>query len=130
MKIIKIKELQKNPSSLIRYLEYNEYVLITKKNKPIGIAISFNDKIITNALKTSILIEAYENSLISLGELAKALNMSKEEVLKFLSTLGIDVINHDFNEDLETIKEFLGDLNPLESFKNVNSIEYVDNIRN
>jgi len=86
--------------------------------------------LITNGLKTSLLIEAYENSLISLGELAKALNMSKKEAIKFLSTLRIDVIDYDFNVDLETIKKFLYDLNPLESFKNVNSIEYVDNIRN
>jgi len=130
MKIIKIKKLQKNPSSITKALKNNDYVLITKRNKPIGIVIFFNDKIIINGLKASLLIEAYENSLISLGELAKALNMLKKEALKFLSTLGIDVINHDFNEDLETIKEFLCDLNPLESFKNINSIEYVDKIRN
>jgi len=67
MKIIKIKELQKNPSSITKALKNNEYVLITKRNKPIGIVISFNDKIIINGLKASLLIEAYENSLISLG---------------------------------------------------------------
>ena len=107
MKTIGIRELQKNASSITKWLEENEYTLITKRNKPIGIAISFNDSIITNGLKTSLLIEAYKNSLISLGELAKALNMSKEEVLKFLSTLGVDIVDYDFNEDLETIKEFL-----------------------
>ena len=107
MKAIGIRELQKNASLVTKWLEENEYTLITKRNKPIGIAISFNDSIITNSLKTSLLIEAYQNFLISLGELAKTLNMSKEEVLKFLSTLGVDVVDYDFNEDLETIKEFL-----------------------
>jgi len=107
MKTIGIRELQKNASSITKWLEENEYTLITKRNKPIGIAISFNDEIITNGLKTSFLIEAYKNSLISLGELAKAINMSKEETLKFLSTLGVDIVDYDFNEDLETIKEFL-----------------------
>jgi len=107
MKTIGIRELQKNASSITKWLEENEYTLITKRNKPIGIAISFNDSIITNGLKTSLLIEAYNNSLISLGELAKALNTSKEEVLKFLSTLGVDIVDYDFNEDLEAIKEFL-----------------------
>lgn len=107
MKAIGIRELQKNASSITKWLEENEYTLITKRNKPIGIAISFNDEIITNGLKTSFLVEAYKNSLISLGELAKALNMSKEETLKFLSTLGVDIVDYDFNEDLETIKEFL-----------------------
>ena len=107
MKAIGIRELQKNASLVTKWLEENEYTLITKRNKPIGIAISFSDSIITNGLKTSLLIDAYKNSLISLGELAKALNMSKEEALKFLSSLGVDVVDYDFNEDLETIKEFL-----------------------
>lgn len=107
MKTIGIRELQKNPSNITKWLENNEYTIITKRNKPIGITISFNDKIITNGLKTSLLIEAYQNSLITLGEIAKVLNMSKEEVIKFLSTLGIDIIDYDFNEDLETIKDFL-----------------------
>ena len=107
MKTIGIRELQKNPSNITKWLENNEYTIITKRNKPIGITISFNDKIITNGLKTSLLIEAYQNSLITLGEIAKALNMSKEEIMKFLSALGIDIIDYDFNEDLETIKDFL-----------------------
>jgi len=107
MKAIGIRELQKNASLVTKWLEENEYTLITKRNKPIGIAISFSDSIITNGLKTSLLIDAYKNSLISLGELAKALNMPKEEALKFLSTLGVDVVDYDFNEDLEAIKEFL-----------------------
>ena len=107
MKTIGIRDLQKNPSAITKWLENNEYTLITKRNKPIGIAISFNDSIITNGLKTSFLVEAYKKSLISLGELANSLNMSKDETMKFLSSIGVDVIDYDFDEDLENLKDFL-----------------------
>ena len=107
MKTIGIRDLQKNPSAITKWLENNEYTLITKRNKPIGIAISFNDSIITNGLKTSFLVEAYKKSLISLGELANSLNMSKDETMKFLSSVGVDVIDYDFDEDLENLKDFL-----------------------
>lgn len=107
MKTIGIRDLQKNPSLITKWLENNEYTLITKRNKPIGIAISFNDSIITNGLKTSFLVEAYKKSLISLGELANSLNMSKDETMKFLSSIGVDVIDYDFDEDLENLKDFL-----------------------
>jgi len=107
MKTIGIRELQKNPSLITKWLENSEYTIITKRNKPIGIAISFDDSIITQGLKTSLLIDAYKESLISLGELAKALNMNKKEAMKFLSNLGVEIIDYDFNEDLETLKEIM-----------------------
>ena len=106
MKAIGIRELQKNPSVITKWLENKEYTIITKRNKPIGITISFDDKIITEGLKTSLLIDAYQNSLIGLGELAKSLNMTKKEAMKFLSSLGVDVIDYDFEDDLKTAKKF------------------------
>jgi len=99
--------LQKNPSLITKWLENKEYTLITKRNKPIGIVISFNDKIITEGLKTSFLVEAYKNSLISLGELARALNMDKKETMKFLSSIGINVIDYSFDEEMQTIEKLL-----------------------
>ena len=107
MKTIGIRELQKNPSAITKWLENREYTLITKRNRPIGIAIAFDDAIITRGLRTSLLLQAYQDSLLSLGELAKALGMSKEEVMKFLSVMGVDVIDYDFYEDLATIKEIV-----------------------
>lgn len=107
MKAIGIRELQKNPSLITKWLENKEYTIITKRNKPIGITISFDDKIITEGLKTSFLIDAYQNSLIGLSELAKSLNMNKKEAMKFLSSLGVNVIDYDFEDDLKTAKKFL-----------------------
>ena len=43
----------------------------------------------------------------TIGELAKSLNISKDETMKFLSKIEIDVIDYNFNDDLETIENFL-----------------------
>ena len=109
MKSIGIRELQKNSSLISKWLENKEYTLITKRNRPIGVAIPFNDTIIEEGLKNSLLIEAYKNSLISLGEVAKSLGMTKKEAMKFLSTVGIDIIDYDLNEDMQTIKNLYND---------------------
>jgi len=109
MKAIGIRDLQKNPSLITKWLKDREYTLITKRNKPIGIAISFEDEIITEGLKTSFLVEAYKNSIITLGELAKSLNMSKAEAMKFLSSIGVNVIEYDFQDDLDTIEKIIYD---------------------
>lgn len=107
MQTIGIKELQINPAVLTRSLEADEYTMITKRSKPIGMAISFDDKIITQGLKTSLMLDAYQKSYLSLGQLSKALNISHQKALKLLSMMDIDIINYDFEEDMQFMDTFL-----------------------
>jgi len=107
MQTIGIKDLQINPAILTRSLEADEYTMITKRSTPIGLAISFNDSIITEGLKTSIMVDAYKQGLLSLGQVAKALEMPKEKVMKMLSMMGIDIIDYDFKDDIKSLDSFL-----------------------
>ena len=107
MKTIGIKDLQINPAILTRSLEADEYTMITKRSKPIGLALSFSDSIITNGLKTSLMIDAYKQGLLSLGQMAKALDIPKEKAMKLLSSMGIDVIAYDFNDDMKNMDSFI-----------------------
>lgn len=106
MQTIGIKDLQINPAVLTRSLEANNYAMITKRSKPIGIAISFNDKIIDQGLKTALMIDAFEKGYLSLGQLSKTLEISKEKTLKMLSLMGIDSISYDFSDDMKFIENF------------------------
>jgi len=45
MNVIGIKQLQTNASQLSHNLAHNEYTLITRKGKPIGIALPFSDEL-------------------------------------------------------------------------------------
>ena len=107
MQTIGIKDLQVNPATLTKALEAQEYTLITKRSKPIGIALAFEDKIVTEGLKTALMIDAYEKSLLSLGQLSKALDLSKREAMKMLSLSGIDIIDYDFKDELKDLDSFL-----------------------
>ena len=107
MKTIGIKDLQINPAILTRSLEADEYTMITKRSKPIGLALSFNDSIITEGLKTSLMIDAYKQGLLSLGQVAQALEISKEKVMKLLSSMGIDVVAYDFQDDMKSMDSLL-----------------------
>ncbi len=106
MQTIGIKDLQINPAILTRSLEAEEYTMITKRSKPIGIAISFDDKIVTQGLKTALMVDAYKNGYLSLGQVAKALDLSKEKTMKILSTMGVDVIDYDFEDDMKSMDSF------------------------
>jgi predicted HTH domain antitoxin len=107
MQTIGIKELQVNPAILTRSLEADEYTMITKRSKPIGMAFSFDDSIVTDGLKTALMIDAYKKSYLSLGQFAKALDKSHEEAMKLLSLMGVDVIDYDFEDDMKSMDSFL-----------------------
>jgi len=106
MQMIGIKDLQVNPAVLTKSLEAHEYSMITKHSKPIGLAVAFDDDIISLGLQKALLIEAYKNSLLSLGQLSKALKVSSRESMKMLSLLGIDIIDYDLDEELQNLDSF------------------------
>jgi len=93
MQAIGIKNLQINPAILTKSLEAHEYSMITKHSTPIGIAVAFDDTIITHGLKKALLVDAYGNGLLSLGQLSKLLEVSKKKILKMLSLMGINLDN-------------------------------------
>lgn len=104
MQTIGIRELQTNPAIFTKTLENNELAIITKRSAPIGIAVAFNDSIVSNGLKTSLLLEAFKNGMLSLGQFCKAQNISKKEGMRLLSIMGIDMIDYSFADVLETLK--------------------------
>ncbi len=81
--------------------------MITRENKPIGIAISLNDTIINDELRVALMIEAYKNSHLSLGQLSKALRIDKKKALKMLSLMGVDAIDYNLDDDMPFINSYL-----------------------
>ena len=107
MQTIGIRDLQINPATLTKALEKKEYTLITKRSTPIGVAVSFDDDILSKGLKTSLLIEGYKSGNISLGQLAKNLNISKKEAMHLLDMMGIESVEYDFKDDMQTLSKLL-----------------------
>ncbi|NKQ41131.1 MAG: type II toxin-antitoxin system Phd/YefM family antitoxin [Sulfurovum sp.] len=107
MQTVGIRDLQLNPASFTKPLENNEFVMITKRGKPIGIATSFNDDALHHGLIESIVLKAFNQGDISLGQLSKSLKLTKRETMKYLQIVNIPLTNYDIGEDLKGIEEFL-----------------------
>ena len=107
MQTIGIRDLQTNPAILTRALESRQYTMITKRSTPIGIAVSFSDGILANGLKTSLLIDGYKSGNISLGQLASNLDISKQKAMHLLDMMGIDCIEYDFADDMQTLSKLV-----------------------
>lgn len=90
MQTVGINDLQTNPAILTKLFKTHEYSMITQHSKPIGIAVAFDDTILTHGLQKALLVDTYKNGLLSLGQLSKT--------LKILSLMGIDVVDYNFED--------------------------------
>lgn len=106
MHAIAIRELRNNPANLTRSLEQDEYVFITKRGKPIGVAVPLNDENLQIGLTKATALQAWRNGDISLGKMAELVQMDKHELRRLLSDMGLPIIDYPV-EELEAEVEWL-----------------------
>jgi predicted HTH domain antitoxin len=73
----------------------------------IGIkALKSSPSVLTNAMETQehLLIRAYADSGLSLGQLAHALGKSYSDVVKLLALLNIPILDYDLADELDTLE--------------------------
>lgn len=107
MQTVGIRDLQLNPASFSKPLENDEFVMITKRGKPLGIATPLTDDALHHGLIESMVLKAFNQGDISLGQLSKALDLTKQDTMKYLALVNIPLTDYDLTEDLETIETFL-----------------------
>jgi len=108
MLTIGIKELKNNPSILTKGVEdRDEYLFISKRGKPIAVAMSLDNEVFDHGFKKWVLIKAYKKGDLSLGQLSKALEQSYSDTMEMLGVLGVAVIDYDLDDELSTIEKLL-----------------------
>jgi len=108
MLTIGIKELKNNPSILTKGVEdKDEYLFISKRGKPIAVAMSLDNEVFDHGFKKWVLIKAYKKGDLSLGQLSKALEQSYADTMEMLGVLGVAVIDYDLDDELPTIEKLL-----------------------
>jgi predicted HTH domain antitoxin len=105
MNVIGIKELQTNPGKISQTLEQGQYVLITRRGVPLGVALPFSDQLLEHGLKNWMALTAFQAGDLSLWQLAKVLGKNRHETLELLGNLKIPVADYDLQEDLDTLDE-------------------------
>jgi predicted HTH domain antitoxin len=107
MQFVGIKEIKMNPAIISKAIEDHQYLLISKRGKPIAIATALDDKVFDLGLKKWILIKAFENGSLSLGQLSRALDQSYTKTVKLLDLLNIPTLAYDLDDELDTIDSLL-----------------------
>ncbi|MBE9561736.1 MAG: UPF0175 family protein [Proteobacteria bacterium] len=106
MKTLGIKKLETNPEQLSFFLEQDEILLITAQ-QPLGVLVPFSSHLIELGLVQWLAIKAFESGDLTLGQVAKALNKTKSEMLDTLDKLNISIADYDLMEDLSVIENLI-----------------------
>ena len=106
MVAVGIKEIKINPSVISKSINNSdEYIFISKRGKPIAVAMSLENEIFDFGLKSWVMIQAFKNGDLSLGQLSKALGKSYTETMELLGLLKIPLFDYDIESDLATLEE-------------------------
>ena len=103
MQMAGIKEIKENSGLISKTIEDHQYLLISKRDKPIATATALDDEVFDVGLKKWILIQAFKCSDLSLGQLSRSLDKSYAETIKLLNLLNIPSPNYELKDEMDVI---------------------------
>lgn len=100
--------LNSRDSNLLKQVNITKdnYTLLLDNGKPVGLFTAINNEILQSGLIQWLVIKAYQNGDISIGQLSQQLELKLEETFDFLSGLNIPVVDYDLDDDLRTIENW------------------------
>jgi hypothetical protein len=99
MTTLGIKAIQTNPGLLTKSFEEDDYSLITKHGIPVGLALGFDSGLLEEGLKHWLVAKAFANGDMSLGEVARAWETSREDAMRTLDALGIPIADYSLSDE-------------------------------
>ena len=103
MQTVGIKELKTNPSLISKAFDRHDYLLITRRGRPIGIASAFDDQVLDLGYQKWIALRSFQAGDMSLGQVAHVFEKTKPEMMLLLAELGVPLADYDLQEDLDTL---------------------------
>lgn len=105
MTTLGLKEIQTNPALLGKSIQEEPYALITKRGKPLGLFVRFDDLVVDRGLKNAVALSAYKNGDLSLGQLSNTLELSKTATIALLGDLKIPLFDYDLGDEFASLKD-------------------------
>ncbi len=106
MDVFTVRDLREHTGSLIHDAEKGKLSLVTKRGRPVFLAVPFNKHLIELGLHVSLAVTLYKKHLITLEKAAKLADKSLEDFIEILGKLNISIVNYSKKELSKEIKDF------------------------
>ncbi len=106
MDTFSVRDLREHTGALIHGAEAGKLSLITKRGRPVFLAIPFTDELIEFGLRPALAVHLYKEGIFTLAKAAKLSGESLEGFIASLSKLGIPIVQYTIKDVNEELKDF------------------------
>lgn len=110
MHTFSIRNLREKVGDLVADAEAGQMSLITKRGKPVFLAVPFDENMFQLGLHTFLAVEAYKVGSVSLEKAAKMASLSVESFMERLSEYAIPIANYaveEVQDDVDTLQKLM-----------------------
>ena len=107
METFTVRGLREHSGILIHDAEQGKLSVVTKRGKPVFLAIPFNEDLIQTGLRAAIAVNLYKEGILTLEKSAKFAGQSMEIFMERLSKLDIPTVDYSASEIAEELKSFV-----------------------
>ncbi len=110
MHTFSIRNLREKVGDIVADAEAGQLSLITKRGKPIFLAVPFDENMFQLGLHAFLAVEAYKVGSVSLEKAAKMASLSVESFMERLSEYAIPVVNYpaeEVQDDFDRLQKFM-----------------------
>ena len=101
-----IRDLRERTGDLVREAEAGKLSVVTKRGRPIFVAVPIDKQLLEEGVRTALAIKLYTEEALSLGRAARLAGLSVEAFLEKLGAAGIPTVRYspeELNEELDAL---------------------------
>jgi len=106
METFTVRGLREHSGVLIHDAEEGKLSVVTKRGKPVFLAIPFNEELIQAGLRPAIAVNLYKEGVLTLEKSAKFSGQTIESFIERLGKLDISIVDYPASEVAEELKSF------------------------
>ena len=101
-----VRDLREHTGTLIHDAEVGKLSLVTKRGRPVFLAVPFSEELLEMGLRSAIAVSLYKEGTVTLEKAAKLANQSMEAFMDKLGKLGVPLVTYSPDELAEELKSF------------------------
>lgn len=106
MDTFSVRDLRERTGTLIHDAEAGKLSLVTKRGRPVFIAVPFTETLLDLGLRPTLAVHLYKEKVLTLAKAAKLSGVSLEGFIAMLSKLGISIVEYTMKDVDEELKDF------------------------
>lgn len=101
-----IRDLRERTGELVRDAEAGELVIVTKRGRPLFVAVPFNEALLRQGVTIALAAKLYQDEILTLARAARLAGLSVEAFIEKLGQSGVTLVDYPPDELDQELTQF------------------------